>query len=98
MFNFFLQSITELPALRVRCACTYSLAAQVFWFEMYMLGENFIDLFISDLVHTILSADYLFLWFSRRLAALCWFPLSRYGVLKVLVEVCQGIVLTLELV
>jgi ER lumen protein retaining receptor len=34
----------------------------VFWFEMYMLGENFIDLFFSDFVHTILSADYLFLW------------------------------------
>jgi len=34
----------------------------VFWFEMYMLGENFVDLFISDLVHTILSADYLLLW------------------------------------
>jgi len=37
----------------------------VFWFEMYMLGENFIDLFISDLVHTILSADYLFLWCKK---------------------------------
>lgn len=37
----------------------------VFWFEMYMLGENFIDLFISDLVHTVLSADYLFLWCKK---------------------------------
>lgn len=37
----------------------------VFWFEMYMLGENFLDLFISDLVHTILSADYLFLWCKK---------------------------------
>lgn len=37
----------------------------VFWFEMYMLGENFIDLFISDLVHTILSADYLFMWCKK---------------------------------
>lgn len=34
----------------------------VFWFEMYLLGENFVDLFFSDLVHTILSADYLYLW------------------------------------
>ena len=34
---------------------------------MYMLGENFIDLFFSDFVHTILSADYLFLWSAAQL-------------------------------
>lgn len=34
----------------------------LFWAKMYFLGEHFLQLLFADVVHTILSADYLYLW------------------------------------
>lgn len=33
-----------------------------FWGKMYFLGEHFLQLFFSDVLHTLLSADYMYLW------------------------------------
>mmetsp|Transcript_32088 Transcript_32088/g.73335 ORF Transcript_32088/g.73335 Transcript_32088/m.73335 type:complete len:221 (-) Transcript_32088:73-735(-) len=33
-----------------------------FWAKMYLLGEHFLQLFFADVCHTLLSADYLWLW------------------------------------
>jgi len=34
----------------------------VFWGKLFFLGEHFVQLLIADVVHTLLSADYLYLW------------------------------------
>lgn len=34
----------------------------MFWASLYMQGEHFLGLFIADAMHSILSADYLYLW------------------------------------
>lgn len=34
----------------------------VFWGKMYFLGEHFLQLFLADILHTLLSADYMYLW------------------------------------
>mmetsp|Transcript_55706 Transcript_55706/g.156300 ORF Transcript_55706/g.156300 Transcript_55706/m.156300 type:complete len:219 (+) Transcript_55706:149-805(+) len=34
----------------------------LFWGKMYILGENFLELFFADICHTLLSADYMYLW------------------------------------
>lgn len=33
-----------------------------FWGKMYFLGEHFLQLFFADVLHTLLSADYMYLW------------------------------------
>mmetsp|Transcript_60418 Transcript_60418/g.155732 ORF Transcript_60418/g.155732 Transcript_60418/m.155732 type:complete len:221 (+) Transcript_60418:111-773(+) len=33
-----------------------------FWGKMYFLGEHFLQLFFADILHTLLSADYMYLW------------------------------------
>merc|ERR1719454_588401 len=42
----------------------------LFWFKMYFLGENFLQLLFADILHTLLSADYMYLWLRK----------LRYGV------------------
>mmetsp|Transcript_94953 Transcript_94953/g.268185 ORF Transcript_94953/g.268185 Transcript_94953/m.268185 type:complete len:221 (-) Transcript_94953:107-769(-) len=37
----------------------------VFWIKMYFLGEHFLQLLFADICHTVLSADYMFLWFMK---------------------------------
>mmetsp|Transcript_129472 Transcript_129472/g.360656 ORF Transcript_129472/g.360656 Transcript_129472/m.360656 type:complete len:219 (-) Transcript_129472:181-837(-) len=34
----------------------------VFWGKMYFLGEHFLQLLFADICHTLLSADYMYLW------------------------------------
>uniref|UniRef100_A0A0G4G723 ER lumen protein-retaining receptor n=1 Tax=Chromera velia CCMP2878 TaxID=1169474 RepID=A0A0G4G723_9ALVE len=34
----------------------------LFWVQLYYQGEHFVGLFLADLVHTLLSVDYLYLW------------------------------------
>jgi len=34
----------------------------IFWIKMYLIGENFLQLLFGDILHTLLSADYLLLW------------------------------------
>lgn len=34
----------------------------IFWAKMYFIGENFLQLLFADVLHTLLSADYLYLW------------------------------------
>eukprot|EP00747_Dinoflagellata_sp_TGD_P188824 gnl/TRDRNA2_/TRDRNA2_48351_c0_seq1.p1 gnl/TRDRNA2_/TRDRNA2_48351_c0~~gnl/TRDRNA2_/TRDRNA2_48351_c0_seq1.p1 ORF type:complete len:221 (-),score=40.80 gnl/TRDRNA2_/TRDRNA2_48351_c0_seq1:80-742(-) len=34
----------------------------VFWGKLYFLGEHFLQLFFADVLHTLLSADYMYLW------------------------------------
>lgn len=34
----------------------------LFWGKMYFLGEHFLQLFFADICHTLLSADYMYLW------------------------------------
>jgi len=34
----------------------------IFWGKMYFLGEHFLQLLFADILHTLLSADYLYLW------------------------------------
>mmetsp|Transcript_39852 Transcript_39852/g.70070 ORF Transcript_39852/g.70070 Transcript_39852/m.70070 type:complete len:221 (-) Transcript_39852:198-860(-) len=34
----------------------------IFWGKMYFIGENFLQLLFADILHTLLSADYMFLW------------------------------------
>merc|ERR1719237_1067522 len=34
----------------------------LFWLKMYFLGEHFLQLFFADICHTLLSADYMYLW------------------------------------
>merc|ERR1719432_612695 len=34
----------------------------VFWGKMYFLGEHFLQLFFADILHTVLAADYMYLW------------------------------------
>lgn len=36
-----------------------------FWIKMYFLGEHFTMLLIADICHTLLSADYMILWFKK---------------------------------
>mmetsp|Transcript_833 Transcript_833/g.2083 ORF Transcript_833/g.2083 Transcript_833/m.2083 type:complete len:221 (+) Transcript_833:49-711(+) len=38
----------------------------VFWAKMYFLGEHFLQLLFADICHTLLSADYMYLW-ARKL-------------------------------
>jgi len=33
-----------------------------FWIKMYFLGEHFLQLLFADICHTLLSADYMYLW------------------------------------
>ncbi|KAF8819085.1 putative ER-retrevial receptor Ter1p, partial [Cardiosporidium cionae] len=33
-----------------------------FWLSLYLRGEQFIGLFVADLLHSICSVDYFFLW------------------------------------
>jgi|EP00927_Polykrikos_kofoidii_P075371 ER lumen protein retaining receptor len=37
----------------------------LFWIKMTMLGEHFLQLMFSDICHTLLSADYMYLWFRK---------------------------------
>lgn len=37
----------------------------MFWVKMYFLGEHFLQLLFADVCHTLLSADYLYLWFKK---------------------------------
>lgn len=34
----------------------------LFWGKMYLLGEHFLQIFFADVLHTLLSADYMYLW------------------------------------
>lgn len=34
----------------------------IFWAKMYFIGENFWQLLFADILHTLFSADYLYLW------------------------------------
>jgi len=37
----------------------------LFWAKMYFLGEHFLQLLFADICHTLLSADYMYLWFKK---------------------------------
>jgi|EP00927_Polykrikos_kofoidii_P068492 hypothetical protein len=37
----------------------------LFWIRMNQLGEHFLQLLFSDICHTLLSADYMYLWFRK---------------------------------
>ncbi|CEM27211.1 unnamed protein product [Vitrella brassicaformis CCMP3155] len=37
----------------------------LFWVQLYWIGEHFIGLFVADLLHTLLSGDYLWLWIRK---------------------------------
>jgi ER lumen protein retaining receptor len=37
----------------------------LFWVVLFFRGQKFICLFLSDILHTVLSADYLYLWFKK---------------------------------
>eukprot|EP00928_Gymnodinium_smaydae_P061933 TRINITY_DN45898_c0_g1_i1.p1 TRINITY_DN45898_c0_g1~~TRINITY_DN45898_c0_g1_i1.p1 ORF type:complete len:221 (-),score=43.52 TRINITY_DN45898_c0_g1_i1:313-975(-) len=37
----------------------------IFWIKMYFLGEHFLQLLFADICHTLLSADYMFLWCKK---------------------------------
>lgn len=37
----------------------------VFWGKMYFLGEHFLQLFFADICHTLLSADYMYIWVRK---------------------------------
>merc|ERR1719229_1403038 len=36
-----------------------------FWIKMYFLGEHFLQLLFADICHTMLSADYMYLWLKK---------------------------------
>ena len=36
-----------------------------FWIVMFMEGQRFLGLFLADVLHTVLSADYLYLWIRK---------------------------------
>lgn len=36
-----------------------------FWGALFMLGEHFLQLFISDILHTVLAGDFLYLWAKK---------------------------------
>ena len=37
----------------------------VFWIVLFMEGDRFVSLFLADVFHTVLSADYLYLWVRK---------------------------------
>lgn len=37
----------------------------LFWVKMYFLGEHFLQLLFADILHTLFSADYMYLWFKK---------------------------------
>jgi len=37
----------------------------VFWIVLFMEGDRFVSLFLADVFHTFLSADYLYLWVRK---------------------------------
>lgn len=37
----------------------------VFWGVLFYIGEHFLQLFVADLVHTVFTADYMYLWFRK---------------------------------
>eukprot|EP01066_Platyproteum_vivax_P007229 Platyproteum_vivax@DN2778_c0_g1_i1.p1 len=37
----------------------------MFWVLLYTQGEHFVSLFVADLVHAVMSADYLYLWVRK---------------------------------
>eukprot|EP00919_Chromeraceae_sp_WS-2016_P053715 GHVR01127534.1.p1 GENE.GHVR01127534.1~~GHVR01127534.1.p1 ORF type:complete len:218 (-),score=-5.25 GHVR01127534.1:151-804(-) len=36
-----------------------------FWLQLYFQGEHFLGLFVADLVHSLFSGDYMYLWFKK---------------------------------
>merc|ERR1719401_225718 len=34
----------------------------LFWGKMFFLGEHFLQLLLADIIHTLLAADYMYLW------------------------------------
>merc|ERR1719183_1971367 len=36
-----------------------------FWIKMYFLGEHFLQLLFADILHTLLSADFMYLWLIK---------------------------------
>lgn len=36
-----------------------------FWGKMYFNGEHFLQLFVADLLHGLLAADYMYLWLKK---------------------------------
>ena len=41
------------------------IARMMFWLVMFSNGQGFMSLFLADVVHTILSGDYLYLWVRK---------------------------------
>eukprot|EP00929_Paragymnodinium_shiwhaense_P016201 TRINITY_DN124405_c0_g1_i1.p1 TRINITY_DN124405_c0_g1~~TRINITY_DN124405_c0_g1_i1.p1 ORF type:complete len:221 (-),score=66.78 TRINITY_DN124405_c0_g1_i1:235-897(-) len=37
----------------------------LFWIKMFYLGEHFLQLLFADICHTLLAADYMYLWFKK---------------------------------
>lgn len=37
----------------------------LFWGVLFWMGEHFLQLFLADVIHTLLSADYMWLWFKK---------------------------------
>jgi len=37
----------------------------LFWLQLYNQGEHFVGLFLSDLLHTLFSMDYLYMWVKK---------------------------------
>lgn len=41
------------------------LARMIFWGVLFFRGEHFLQLFMADILHSICSADYMYLWFKK---------------------------------
>lgn len=41
------------------------LCRMIFWGVLFFKGEHFLQLFLADIVHSICSADYMYLWFRK---------------------------------
>eukprot|EP00397_Hematodinium_sp_SG-2012_P012296 GEMP01012462.1.p1 GENE.GEMP01012462.1~~GEMP01012462.1.p1 ORF type:complete len:221 (+),score=35.83 GEMP01012462.1:257-919(+) len=37
----------------------------IFWGVLFWMGEHFLQLFLADILHTLLSADYMYLWLKK---------------------------------
>eukprot|EP00931_Biecheleriopsis_adriatica_P038101 TRINITY_DN21851_c0_g1_i1.p1 TRINITY_DN21851_c0_g1~~TRINITY_DN21851_c0_g1_i1.p1 ORF type:complete len:237 (+),score=28.49 TRINITY_DN21851_c0_g1_i1:55-711(+) len=60
-----LHEVEPLTSNYVALICVARFIRMLFWGKMYFLGEHFLQLFFADVLHTLLSADYMYLWFRK---------------------------------
>ena len=41
------------------------LCRMVFWAVLFFKGEHFLQLLVADLIHSVCTADYMYLWFNK---------------------------------